>query len=262
MSTIFIAVAALGSLGLLFGLILSYIGIKLGTEEDPKLAALRELLPGVNCGGCGLAGCSAFAEDLFAGKADSGGCPAGDAELSRKLAEVMGLSAPEFIRMTAYVKCIGSNTRSKSLYNYKGFNDCRAQVKQTGGGPKACGYGCLGGGNCYEACVFDAIRIVDGVAVIDNEKCTGCTVCIRACPKDIIDIAPYENGIRMRCDSRDSARVVRANCDAGCIGCQLCEKSCEHDAIRMEGNLAVIDYEKCTACNACVEPCPRKCIGL
>ncbi|MCL2604106.1 MAG: RnfABCDGE type electron transport complex subunit B [Defluviitaleaceae bacterium] len=250
----------LGGLGLFFGVLLSFAGMKLKTNTDPKLESLKDILPGVNCGGCGLAGCSAFAEEVFHGKAETDGCPVGGAELNYKIADIMGIHASVSTRKTAYIKCVGSDKESLFLFKYHGVEDCRAAVRLVGGGSKGCAYGCLGGGSCIKVCMFDAISVVDGIAVVDNEKCTACTVCVKACPKNLIEMVPYDKKIRIGCNARDGAKSIRANCKVGCIGCKLCEKSCEYGVIQTEGQLARIFYEKCNGCGVCVEKCPRKCI--
>jgi len=258
MNMILINSAVLGGLGLLFGLTLSYFGIIMKVEEPPKLTAIKSLLPWANCGGCGFAGCADFAEKLYEGKTDCGGCPVGGSELARSLSEAMGVVATEMVPIAAFVKCLGTN---KLLYDYRGVSDCRAPIRLAGSGPKACAYGCLGGGSCLKACMFGAIQIIDGIAVVDNKKCTGCALCVAACPKDLIVMAMQNKAIRVGCNAQNGGKAVRVNCDIGCIGCRLCMKNCEYSAIQMNESLAVINYEKCTGCGACVQVCPRKCIS-
>jgi Na+-translocating ferredoxin:NAD+ oxidoreductase RNF subunit RnfB len=260
MSGIISTLLVLGGLGLFFGLLLGFTGAKLKTKTDPRLESLKDILPGVNCGGCGLAGCNAFAEEVFHGKAETDGCPVGGTELNYKIADILGIHASVSTRKTAYVKCIGNDRHSVFLFKYQGVKDCRAAVRLVGGGSKGCTHGCLGGGSCIQVCMFDAIRIVDDIAVVDNEKCTACTVCVKTCPKGLIEMIPYSKSIRVGCNARDGSKNVRANCTVGCIGCKLCVKACEYDAIRMDGQLAQIIYEKCNGCGACVQKCPRKCI--
>jgi Na+-translocating ferredoxin:NAD+ oxidoreductase RNF subunit RnfB len=262
MSTLTGTLIVLGGLGLFFGFLLSLAGIKLTTKTDPKLESLKDILPGVNCGGCGLTGCNAFAEEVFLGKAETDGCPVGGEELNYKIANLLGKNPALSTRKTAYIKCIGSDLHSLFLFKYQGVKDCRAAVRLVGGGSKGCTSGCLGGGSCIRACMFDAIHIVDGIAVIDNEKCTACTVCVKACPKNLIEMIPYDKKYRIGCNAREGAKSVRANCTVGCIGCKLCEKSCESQAIYVKGQLANILYEKCDGCGICVSKCPRGCINL
>jgi len=259
MNMILISIMTLGGLGLLFGLMLSYFSIIMKVEEPLKLTAVKSLLPWANCGGCGCAGCADFAEKLYTGRADCGGCPVGGVELARNLADAMGVAATEMTPVTAFVKCFGTD---KLLYKYSGVADCRASVRLTGRGPRACASGCLGGGDCISACMFGAIQIINGIAVVDSKKCVSCNLCVAACPKDLIVMVPQDKAICVGCNAQSGGKAVRANCSVGCIGCKLCVKNCEYGAIQMEGNLslAVIDYEKCTGCGVCVQVCPRKCI--
>ena len=130
------------------------------------------------------------------------------------------------------------------------------------GGAKGCNSGCLGFGSCVAACPFDAIHVVDGIAVVDKEACKACGKCIAACPKHLIELIPYEQKTFVRCNSNAKGKVQLAICQAGCIGCRLCEKNCEAGAITVTNFLAHIDADKCTECGVCVEKCPRKIITL
>ena len=98
------------------------------------------------------------------------------------------------------------------------------------------------------------------MAVVDYEKCTGCGVCASFCPKKIIKLVPFEAEYHVGCSSLDKGAVTRTYCDAGCIGCKLCEKACESGAITVSDNVAKIDYTKCTDCGKCAEKCPKKII--
>ena len=46
-------------------------------------------------------------------------------------------------------------------------------------------------------------------------------------------------------------------CKAGCIGCRACEKVCRLEAIKVENNIAHIDYDKCVGCGLCAGKCPK-----
>ena len=163
--------------------------------------------------------------------------------------------------MVAFVKCKGTCDKANVQYNYYGMDDCvKIAAAVPGAGDKACSYGCLGSGSCVKACQFDAIHIVDGVAVVDKEKCVACGACAAVCPRHLIDLVPYKAEHLVQCNSHDKGADVKKKCDAGCIGCTLCTKQCEADAIHMDNNVAVIDYEKCTNCGKCAEKCPAKVI--
>ncbi|MCL1863111.1 MAG: 4Fe-4S binding protein [Defluviitaleaceae bacterium] len=259
MNTILSTLFVMGGLGVLFGLLLSYAGVKFKTEVDPKLESLKKVLPGVNCGGCGRAGCGAFADDLFHGNAEVTDCPVVTPEVNQTLSDIMGVEAVETKRMVAFVKCIG--TECKYLYKYQGVEGCRSSARLANGGSKACTAGCIGNKSCMPACKFGAMRLENGITVIDSEKCTGCKMCIDFCPKKLIEMVPYDKIIRIGCNTHDGAKSTRENCTIGCIGCKICMKKCENGAITMDGTLAKIDYKKCNNCGACIDACPRKCIS-
>ena len=126
------------------------------------------------------------------------------------------------------------------------------------GGPKGCNYGCLGEGTCVKACPFDAIHIVNGVAVVDKEACKACGKCVAACPKHLIEIVPYDQKHLVQCSSKDKGKDVMSVCSVGCIGCKMCEKICKFDAVKVENNIAHIDPEKCIGCGACAAKCPKR----
>ncbi len=260
LNSILFPVLSLGSLGLLFGLGLGLAGIKFAVKEDPNLPLVRDTLPGANCGGCGFAGCDAFAAAVVSGKAEITGCPVGGRKVAAAIAEVLGIVADEKERHVAFVKCGGSCDKTRSNYEYDGLMDCTAITHLASGGSKSCTYGCLGGGSCYRACNFNAIEMVDGIAKIKNENCTACGKCINACPKNLIELLPDKNLVKVNCNSRDNGKMTKTNCDVGCIGCKICEKACNFDAVHIENNLARVDYTKCTMCNECTKKCPTKAI--
>jgi Na+-translocating ferredoxin:NAD+ oxidoreductase RNF subunit RnfB len=260
MSVIILSVAALTGMGLLFGLGLAIAGEKFKVEVSQRLLDIQAALPGANCGGCGYAGCSAFAEAVDGGGAPPNGCPVGGAAVAKSVSEIMGVEVVLKERQAAFVKCMGGSSVSTFRYQYEGINSCTAIMHLAGGGSKSCEYGCLGGGSCREACQFGAISIVDGIAVVDNEKCTACGMCMRSCPKKLIEMVPYGKQTRVACNSHDNGKAVRANCKVGCIGCKLCVKACTYDAIQVNELLAAVDYAKCTQCGACVAKCPSKCV--
>ncbi len=260
MNIVLMSILSIGGIGIVFGLILGYAGEKLKVEQDPKIGEVRDALPGANCGGCGFAGCDAFAGAVAEGKAPINGCPVGGSSCAAKLAEIMGVEASNEKRKVAFVKCVGDCEKAVDKYEYDGMADCNAMAVLANTGNKSCTYGCLGGGSCVRKCNYDALSIVNGIAYVDTDKCVGCTMCVAACPKSIIEMKYYDSRVKVACNSKDNGKVVKSHCSVGCIGCKICTKQCEFDAIHVEDNLAKVDYDKCTLCEKCVEKCPTKVI--
>ena len=256
---VLIPVLVLAAMGLIFGALLGVAAKVFKVEKDDRIEQITELLTGANCGGCGYAGCSAFAEAVVAGKADAGGCPGTKDENKAKIAEIMGVKIKSGPKKVARVLCRGTCEAAGTNCSYQGIADCVA-ANRYGGGEKTCQYSCCGLGSCVSVCRFDAISIVDGIAVIDEEKCTACGACAKICPRHVITIMPKEQKTYVACMSKEKGAALKDICKAGCIGCKLCEKACEFSAISVNDNLAVIDYEKCTDCGACAEKCPKKII--
>ncbi len=162
--------------------------------------------------------------------------------------------------MSAYVRCAGTCEKSKHIYQYFGDEDCRRVTMVPGRGTKACAYGCLGFGACVKVCEYDAIRIEQGVAVVDKEKCTACGKCVDTCPQNIIELVPYTAEYAVTCLSQERGKSVKDMCEAGCIGCGLCARECPTGAITLKNNIAHIDQSLCSHCGACIEKCPTKVI--
>lgn len=255
-----ITVVILGGLGLVFGFVLAIASRAFAVDEDPRKELLMEIMPGANCGACGFAGCSAYADAVIEGTTVVGACPVGGAAVAEKMASIMGVTnTGASVRQVAMVRCSGSGS-DRSRYVYEGIQDCLAASRVAAGGPLACRFGCLGFGSCVKACDFGAITVENGAARVDEEKCMGCLKCTSACPRGLITIVPYGSEVVLQCSSRDKGVFTRSVCEKGCIGCGLCAKACPNGAITLENDLASIDYHKCTACGACIEKCPQKLI--
>ena len=269
MIEVWIAIGILAALGLVFGLVLSAASKVFYVETDPRLDRLNACLPGANCGGCGYAGCGGYAEAVLNGQAEIGKCASGGNECAQAMGEIMGVQAGEVKRQVALVRCSGYKgvdsdgkvTGARMKGEYEGFKDCLAASKVGGNGPLACKFGCLGFGNCVKVCKYDAIRVVSGVAKVDNEKCKGCMACAAACPRELIIPVAYDKHVVIACASHAKGVVTVRGCSQGCIGCGICTKICPHEAIHVDKNLATIDYEKCTSCGLCAAVCPKKLIA-
>jgi len=269
MIDVLIAIALLGGLGLIFGLVLAAASKVFYVETDPRLEQLNACLPGANCGGCGYAGCAGYAEAVLNGEAPIGKCASGGNECAQNMAAIMGVKAEEVTRKVALVRCSGEKRYDKSgnlvagaklKAEYEGFQDCVAASRIGGNGPLSCKFGCLGFGTCTKACKYDAISIVNGVAKVNEDRCVGCMACASVCPRNLIVPVEPKRNVVIACASLAKGAVTTRGCTVGCIGCGLCKKICPKDAITIEKNLAVIDYSKCDNCGLCATVCPKKLI--
>ena len=263
---ILIAIAILGGLGLIFGLVLAAASKVFYVETDPRLDQLNECLPGANCGGCGFAGCGAYAEAVLKGEAPVGKCASGGNEAAKAMAAIMGVQAEEVTRKVAMVRCSGARTfdaegnltkGAKMKAHYEGFHDCLAASKVGGSGPLSCKFGCLGYGSCTRVCKYGAISVKNGVAVVDEDLCVGCMACAQVCPRKVITAVEPDRNVVIGCNSLAKGAVTNRACTIGCIGCGKCMKTCPSGAITITNNLAQIDYSKCTNCGECAKVCPK-----
>lgn len=259
-TAILLAALVVGAVGILVGFLLVTAGEKFKVEVDEKEVAIRAELPGNNCGGCGFPGCDGLAAAIAKGEAPANGCPVGGAPVAAKISALLGEEVSDVKRRVAFVRCSGDCDTALDKCNYVGIKDCRAAAVVPGRGAKHCVKGCKGFGSCVTVCKFDAIHVVNGIAVVDSSKCVGCGKCAATCPNGLIVMIPADAKYVVRCNSQDKGKAVKEACSAGCIGCSLCTKQCEFGAITMNGNVAVIDQEKCQACGKCAEKCPSKII--
>ncbi len=248
-------------LGGLFAFLLAFLYDKFRVTEDERVKAVREKLSGANCGGCGYAGCDAFAQALVKGEAKLSECGATSRINKDAIAEMLGTKNEE--EEKAYVvKCNGGN-KCTDKYEYQGYGDCKS-MELLSGGKKSCTFGCMVAGSCSYICSIGAAEIDnnDGISHINQQKCVGCGACAKECPKGLIQPIPKHALYYVACISNEKGKDKRSYCKGACIGCGACVRACTEGAIQVIDNLAVIDYEKCISCGECFNKCPTKCIKV
>ena len=264
-TTIIFTIVCLSLLGLGLALILYFTAQKFKVEEDPRIDDVEAILPGANCGGCGFAGCRAFAEGCVKAESlDTMYCPVGGNDVMKNVAGYLGRTIAEKDPQVAVVKCNGNCDSRPKTSNYDGYQSC-AVMSTLYSGDTGCRYGCLGQGDCELSCKFDALKMDPrtGLPEIDADKCTACGACIKACPKILIEFrnkGPKGKRIFVSCMNKDKGGIARKSCAVACIGCTKCQKVCAYDAITISSNLAYIDYNKCKLCRKCVVECPTNAI--
>lgn len=255
------SVIILGVLGFVFAGLLALAAEYFKIEEDARVAAILAILPGGNCGACGAAGCHDFATKASKGEISISNCTVGGAEVAKKIAVILGVEGHEIHKKVAVIHCGAKQNQRKIKANYLGVKTCSAaNIIESGG--LLCSYGCLGYGDCFLVCKFDAIEMKAGLPIIDPEKCTACGKCVSACPKQIITLIPYTAKVYISCSSRERGAETRKICPVGCIACKICEREIL-EVFKVVDNLAEIDYNKIGInCSMVVEKCPPKCIVI
>lgn len=257
-----IAVISLGAIALVLGAILYVASKKFAVYEDPRIAQVAAVLPQANCGGCGYPGCNGFAAACVkAGSLEGRLCPVGGQPVMERVAAILGLEAAEAEPMVAVVRCNGTCANRPALNVYDGVRSC-AILSSLCEGETGCSYGCLGCGDCADACSFGGLRMnpETGLPEVDESVCTACGACAKACPRGIIEIRPRgknDRRVYVRCLNRDKGGVARKVCAVACIGCGKCVSACPFEAISLEHNLACIDPKKCRLCRKCEDVCPQ-----
>lgn len=267
MNPLVLTVLTLSLLGALLAVILYFVAQKFKVEEDPRIDEVEKMLPGANCGGCGFAGCRAMSEALVKNdNIDSLYCPVAGGDVMKSIAGYLGKSAAEKAPMVATMLCGGTCQKRPKVNHYDGALSC-AVVNTFYVGETGCAFGCIGYGDCVQACKFGAMSLnpETGLVDIDPDKCTACGACVKTCPKGLIELRkkwPKNRAIYVACRSKNRGSVVMKACKAGCIGCGKCAKACPFEAIAIDNYLAYIDPNKCKLCRKCVNECPTGAITI
>jgi RnfABCDGE-type electron transport complex B subunit len=267
MNALVLTVLTLSLLGVLLAVILYFVAQKFKVEEDPRIDEVEKMLPGANCGGCGFAGCRAMSEALVKNdNIDSLFCPVAGGDAMKSIADYLGKTAPDKGPMVATMRCGGTCQKRPKVNHYDGALSC-AVVNTFYIGESGCAFGCIGYGDCVQACKFGAMSLnpETGLVEIDPDKCTACGACVKTCPKSLIELRkkwPKNRAIYVACRSKNRGSVVMKVCKAGCIGCGKCAKACPFGAITIDSYLAYINPDKCKLCRKCVNECPTGAITL
>lgn len=265
MNLILISLITLGLVGAISSIILFFTAQKFHVFEDTRINDVEEALPSANCGGCGFPGCRAFAEACVKAETMDGlNCPVGGAPTMENVANILGRTVVAASPTVAVVRCGGTCDHRPRMNEYDGVQHCFI-AHNLYSGETGCSFGCLGLGDCEVSCEFDAIKVnpVTKLPEVDEDKCTSCGACVKACPKLLIELrkkGPKSRRIYVSCRNEDRGPIAKKSCDVSCIACTKCEKVCPHEAITISNNLAFIHDDKCKLCRKCVEVCPTNAI--
>ena len=255
------SVLTLAGLGFLAGFGLAYASHKFYVKVDPRVEKILDALPGSNCGACGYPSCFTAAEAIVKGKAEANVCNLGGEFTTKEVCKIMGVGdVATKEKELAVIYCGAGPEICLKRFEYSGEKTCAA-AQLAGGGFLSCDAGCLGFGDCFPVCPFDAIVHEKGkLPQIIREKCTGCGKCIDACPRSIIKLKPTKQKVFILCSTQDKGAMVRKYCKVGCIGCRICVKQCPTQAITMEKRIPEINPNKCEIKEVCINKCPTKTI--
>ena len=225
---ILIAFLVMLAIALVAAVLLSVLSHFFAVEENPLKVQIRACLPGINCGACGYKGCDDYAAALAEGGVKPNLCIPGAQQDADQIAEMIGAESQPFEDKIAFVACNGHCEATFRKAKYEGVDTCRA-ASMLYGGDGACVYGCLGYGDCANACPADAICLIDGIARVNTARCLGCTLCTTTCPKNLISMIPQKTNTVVMCNNKQKGAQARKACKNACIACKKCEKVCRCD---------------------------------
>jgi electron transport complex protein RnfB len=231
------------ALAFLFAVALLIASIKLKVTVDPKIDEVHKVLPHLDCGACGFPGCVQYAKAVIATPELIGLCAPGGSKTAEAIGSILNLQVSETGPAKRPIVHCRAHRDDKTFYAvYQGIETCLAANALPN--VQSCKFGCLGYGDCVRVCKFDALHIIDGLATVDYEKCTGCAACSKACPRNLIEMVPFscENMMTVACSNKETGKVTRSMCKVGCIGCGVCAK--QTDLFTVDDNLARLNYEK------------------
>lgn len=244
LTTLWLPLAFMGGLGVILAAGLALANKKLHVQEDPRVEEVDSLLPQTNCGACGQPGCRAFAEACVQGKVNPSQCTVNTKDMSALIADLLGVELGKTSRIVARLACAGGSHVAKMRARYRGMPSCQAAMV-TGGGGKACAWGCLGLADCERSCDFDAIYMDrHGLPVVIEDKCVACNDCVEACPLDLFSLQPVDHRLWVACKNLHEGDEALAECEVACTGCARCGVDAPEGLIDIRDNLARINYSR------------------
>jgi Na+-translocating ferredoxin:NAD+ oxidoreductase subunit B len=249
--------AFMALLGVVLAGVIAFANRRLYVYEDPRIDEVEELLPKSNCGACGTAGCRNFAEKVVAGEIMPAQCTVNAPTQNGVIADLLGVDAGSVEKRVARLACAGGKHVAFMRARYAGHDSCRAAHVVSGGG-KACAWGCLGLADCAKVCTFDAIHMdAHGLPVVDADKCTACNDCVEVCPKGLFSLEPVSRKLWVACKNLADGDTAEASCEVACTACGKCVVDAAPGVMKLDNNLAVIDYaQNERAAKQAIERCP------